>query len=111
MDAIKAEYEELTQKIKKCVPIKAYPTRELVISLREKHPNITLKSEILIKDVMNSGDITGILCITECREVENLACALTHVIIASSEPLKVEIEKYQRKRAKRLSKQITPGWN
>ena len=53
---IKAEYEALTQKMKKSLPIKAFPTRELVSKLRDKNPGLTLKSEFLIKDVMNTGD-------------------------------------------------------
>jgi len=105
MDTIKTEYEELTQKIKRNLPIKAFPSRELVSKIRDKHPKLTLKSEFLIKGVMNTGDITGILCIIDCKDVRGLACALTHIDIAQSEPLRAEIEKYQEKRAKRVDRQ------
>ena len=114
MDILKAEYEELIRKMKPNLPIKAYPMRELVSALRTKHLQLTLKSEFLIKDVMNSGDVGGIVCIIECDDIkqdEGLACSLTHVQIIKSEPLRNEIEKYQLKRAKRLNKQNKPGIN
>ncbi len=105
MDTIKAEYEELTRKIKQNLPIKAFPTRELVTKIRDKNPGLTLKSEFLIKDVMNTGDISGILCIIDCKDARGLACALTHIELDHSEPLRIEIEKYQEKRAKRIDRQ------
>lgn len=106
MDTIKAEYEELTQKIMQNLPIKAFPSRELVSKIRSGHPKLTLKSEFLIKSVINTGDISGILCIIECKDAQGLACALTHIDIAPEEPLKIEIEKYQEKRAKRVDRQF-----
>src|SRR5215211_7114143 len=100
MDTITAEYEALTQKMKQSLPMKAFPSRELVSNMRKQFPKLTLKSEFLIKDVMNSGDISGIVCIIDCKDAEGLACALTHIEIAPSEPLRMEIENYQKKRAK-----------
>jgi hypothetical protein len=111
MDTIKAEYEEITQKIKQNRPIKAFPIRELVLMMRDKHPKLTLKSKFLIKDVMNTGDISGILCVIDCEDAQGLACALTHLYIARSEPLRKEIEKYQKKRAKRVDMQYKQARN
>lgn len=105
MDTIKAEYEELTRKIKEKLPMKAFPTRELVSKIRNDYPKLTLKSEFLIKDVMNTGDISGILCVIDCKDANGLACGLSHLIIARSEPLSMEIKEYQHKRAKRLKRQ------
>lgn len=103
MDPIKAEYEELTQKMKQQLPIKGFPIRDLVSKLRGSNPELTLKSEFLIKDVMNTGDISGILCVIECKDAKGIACGLTHIYINRSEPLFLEIEKYQKKRNKRLA--------
>ena len=111
MDTIKAEYEGFTQKIKQNLPIKAFPTRELVSKIRDKHPKLTLKSKFLIKDVMNTGDISGILCIIDCKDAQGLACAITHIDIAYSEPLRNEIEKYQKRRAKRVDSQYKQARN
>ena len=60
---IKEQYEALTQKLQQALPLKAYPTRELVQSLRDKGNPITLKSELIITAVHNSGDISGIMCV------------------------------------------------
>lgn len=111
MDPIKADYEVLVQKIKLCLPIKAFPTRELVSKIMTQQPRVTLKSEFLIKEVINTGDISGILCIIECEDVDGLACALTHIDIAPSEPLKTEIKEYQEKRTRRVDIQYKQTGN
>ena len=101
---IKGEYEDLTRKLKKILPFTALPIRELVQELRSKNHIITLKTELVIVDVYNSGDITGILCITESRGENTLACPLSQLIISSKHPLYKEIVDYQKKRIKRVQK-------
>jgi len=54
---IKEQYEELIEKLKEIVPFTAFPIRELVQELRNKGQSITLKTELTVKDVFNSGDI------------------------------------------------------
>jgi hypothetical protein len=104
MDIIQFEYEVLIQKMKQNLPIKAFPTRELVIALKNNNPKVKIKSQYEIKEVINSGDISGILCNIDSGDKEEvLLCALTHLLIAPSEPLKIEIEKYQIKRMKRIN--------
>ena len=52
---------------------------------------------------MNTGDISGILCIIDFKDATGrIACALTHIDIDRTNPLFPEIEKYQSKRAKRV---------
>jgi hypothetical protein len=97
------EYEILTKKLEKILPFKAYPTRELVVQLRDKIL-ITLKSELLINSVHNSNDIGGIICAIKMKNKEVLACGLTHLIIPSDNQLFKEILEYQTKRIKRLKK-------
>ena len=58
---IKEQYEELTKILKEVVPFTAFPIRELVQELRNKGQSITLKTELTVKDVFNSGDISGIV--------------------------------------------------
>jgi hypothetical protein len=102
MDQIKAEYEVLCRMIKLYLPIKAFPTRELVLKISDQHPGVTPDSEFFITDVINTGDLSGILCVIESKDVIGLVCSLTHIEIAPSEPLKMEIEEYQNKRARRV---------
>ena len=99
---IKEQYEELTKKLQQSLPIKAYPTRELVHSLRDKENPITLKSELTITTVHNSGDISGIMCVIEQKNKNVIACGLTHLIIMANCPLYKEIVDYQKKRNKRI---------
>ncbi len=101
---IKEQYEGLTRKLKEVVPFKAFPVRELVQELRKKGHTITLKTELIVNDVYNSGDITGIVCLTEQKGEEALACALTHIIVSQRHPLYKEIIDYQKKRNKRIQK-------
>jgi hypothetical protein len=103
MTDIKEQYQELTDQITSCLPLKAYPIRDLVNLLKEKGIHITLKSELTITSVKNSGDISGIMCVIEDEE-QRLVCGLTHLIFERSCPLFREIEEYQKKRAKRIRK-------
>lgn len=108
---IKEQYEELTRRLKEVLPFPAFPIRELVQELRKKGHSITLKSELIVKDVFNSGDISGIICTIEQTGDEALACGLTHLIISPKHPLYKEIIDYQKKRSKRLKKLNQSAWN
>ena len=108
---IKDEYEELTKRLKEIVPFIAFPIRELVQELRKKGQVITLKTELIVKDVYNSGDISGIVCAMEQMGDEALVCGLTHLIISSKHPLYKEIVDYQNKRIKRIKKLNQSNWN
>lgn len=101
---IKEQYEDLTNKLKEAVPFTAFPIKELVQELKSKEYPITLRTELTVKDVYNSGDVSGILCVTEQRGIEGLVCGLTHLIISSKHPLYKEIIDYQKKRNKRIRK-------
>jgi hypothetical protein len=105
MDSIKIEYEKLAQKIKLNLPIRALPTRELVSKIKEKHPELTMNSKFYIKDIINTGDLSGILCIIEGTDVNGLVCSLTHIEIVPTEPLLTEIKKYQQERTRRVDSQ------
>lgn len=101
---IKSEYEDLTKKLENSLPLKAYPTRELVQELRKKGLVLTLKTELVITSVFNSGDISGIICSIESIPGGKLACALSHIIFSSGQPYYKEIIEYQIKRAKRIKR-------
>ena len=108
---IKEQYEELTKKLKEVLPFSAFPIRELVQELRRKGHSITLKTELIVKDVYNSGDISGIICTIEQKDDEVVACGLTHLIISSNHPLFKGIFDYQKKRNKRIKKLNQIPWN
>lgn len=103
---IAQQYKPLCDKMEKALPLKASPIRELIGIFRDKDHHITLKSELVITGVHNSGDISGIMCMckVENDRQEAIACALTHLIFTKKCPLYPEIIKYQKKREKRIRK-------
>lgn len=99
---IKEQYEDLTAKINDNLPLKAFPIRELVQIFRSNGHPITLKTELTITSVHNSGDISGIMCTVELADGYKTACALTHLIFSRTVKLYSEIADYQKKREKRI---------
>jgi Ser-tRNA(Ala) deacylase AlaX len=108
---IKEQYKELTEKINENLPIKAFPIRELVQIFRKNGHPITLKTELTITSVHNSGDISGIMCTVEIADGYKMACALTHLIFSKTEKLYAVITDYQRKREKRIKQLNLTGLN
>ncbi|MFN8255989.1 MAG: hypothetical protein U0W24_09900 [Bacteroidales bacterium] len=108
---ISEQYKDLTTKITDNLPIKAFPIRELVqIFQKNGHP-ITLKTELTITSVHNSGDISGIICAVEIADGYKMACALTQLIFSKTEKLYTEITNYQIKREKRIKQLNLKGLN
>jgi len=101
---ISEQYNELTEKIEKNLPLKAFPIRELVQIFRDKGNPITLKKELTITNVHNSGDISGIMCNIQNNDENVIICSLTHLTFSPRCPLYKEICDYQRKREKRIKK-------
>lgn len=99
---ISEQYKDLTAKINDNLPLKAFPTRKLVQIFRKNEHPITLKTELTITSVHNSGDISGIMCTVELDDGYKMACALTHLIFSKTLKLCSEIADYQKKRKKRI---------
>jgi hypothetical protein len=97
-------YEGLKKKLDTELPITAYPIRELVQIFRQNDIPLTLKTEVKITSVFNSGDISGIICTIQDSEnsKNGMACSLTHLMFNNSFHLYKETTAYQTKRAKRI---------
>ena len=108
---VSEQYRDLTEKIEKNLPLTAMPIRELVQVFRDKGNPITLKTELTITNVHNSGDISGIMCVVQNNNENVIICALTHLIFSPKCPLYLEICDYQRKREKRIKKLRQMGLN
>ena len=108
---ISEQYGNLTAKINENLPLKAYPLRKLVQIFRKNGYPITLKTELTITSVHNSGDVSGIMCTVELGNGYKMACALTHLIFSKTEKLYAEISDYQRKRKKRIKQLNLTGLN
>jgi hypothetical protein len=105
------QYRDLTEKLEKNLPLTAMPIRELVQIFRDKGNPITLKTELTITNIHNSGDISGIMCTVQENNENVIICALTHLIFSPKCPLYREICDYQRKRKKRIKKLNQKGLN
>ena len=108
---ISDQYKDLTAKMNENLPIKAFPIRELVQIFRKNGHPITLKTELTITSVHNSGDISGIMCTVELVDGYKMACALTHLIFSKTVKLYSEIADYQKKREKRIKLLNLSGLN
>ncbi len=108
---ISEQYRDLTAKINENLPLKAYPIRELVKIFRNNGHPITLKTELTITSVHNSGDVSGIMCIVELVDGYKMACALTHLIFSKTVIFHSEITDYQKKREKRINRLNSTGLN
>jgi len=108
---ISKEYEDLTAKINENLPLRAFPIRGLAQIFRKNGHPVTLKTELTITSVYNSGDISGIMCIVELVDGYKMACALTHLVFSRKVTLYSEIADYQKKREKRIKQLKLTGFN
>ncbi|MDA3798511.1 MAG: hypothetical protein PF692_05460 [Kiritimatiellae bacterium] len=108
---ISEQYKDLTTKIHENLPLRAFPIRELVQIFRKNEHPITLKTELSVTSVHNSGDVSGILCTVELVDGYKMACALTHLIFSKTDKLYSEIADYQKKREKRIKQLKLTGRN
>jgi hypothetical protein len=108
-------YEEgqaLTEKIKASLPVKVFPTKQLVQSLRQQGKLIKPNQSYEIDSVFYSGDMGGITCALkgDAEDKEVYAVSITHLRIDPDHPLAPEIEAYQRKRTRMLAIQNSRGF-
>jgi hypothetical protein len=109
------DYEEgqaLTEKIKANLPIKAFPTKHLVQSLRQQGKSMNLNQPYKIDSVFYSGDMGGISCALKGNpeNTEAYVVSITHLKIDPDHPLAPEIEAYQRRRTRMLAIQNSRGF-
>jgi hypothetical protein len=101
------ETMELLAKMRNHLPIPAYPSKQLVLSLREQKLKIKTSQRLEIVDVHYLGDEGGITCVMKfpARAEENLVVSLTHLRIMPTHPLAKEIRRYQLHRIRNLAQQ------
>lgn len=108
-------YEEgqaLTEKLKANLPVKVFPTKQLVQSLQQQGKTIRSNQAYEIDSVFYSGDMGGITCALKgnSEDKEVYAVSITHLKIDPEHPLALEIEAYQRKRSRLLAIQNSRGF-
>ncbi len=101
---ISEQYKDLTEKIEKNLSLTAMLIREVVQIFRDKENSITLKTELTITNVHNSGVISGIMCTVQNNNENVIICPLSDLIFSTNCLLYREISDYQKKREKRIKK-------
>src|SRR6266852_282114 len=83
----------------------AFPTREIVRTLRRGGVNASVERALSVKHVFYAGDEGGIVCdVTPRRDAKEVfVVSLTHLRIAPDHPLFAPILGYQRERVRRLA--------
>ena len=95
---------ELIEEMGSCLPIPAYPSKELLRILRKQRKDIDINTELEINAVFDSGDVGGIVCTIIKENGQVFIASLTHLRIKPCHPLSDKILAYQKQRIKRISK-------
>src|SRR5260221_423507 len=87
------------------LPIPAFPTKEIVRTLRRGGVQASADRPLTAKQVFYAGDEAGIACdVTPSRDAKSVVLvSLTHLRIAQDHPLFAPIQAYQRERVRRLA--------
>jgi len=97
--------EILIEEMKKYLPIPArIKKKSYQYIMQQEGANTNLKQEVTIIDVLDSGDMGGILCAIKESEDRAILISLTHLIIKPDHPLSDKIAAYQKKRIRRLQR-------
>ncbi len=87
------------------LPLPAFPTKEIVRTLRRGGVKASADRALLVKHVLYAGDEAGIACdVTPARDAKTVVLvSLTHLRIAPDHPLFAPILAYQLERVRRLA--------
>jgi hypothetical protein len=87
------------------LPIPAFPTKDVVRTLRRRGVQASTERALSVKRVFYAGDEAGIVCdVTPSSAAKDvLIVSLTHLRIAPKHPLFPAILAYQRERVRRLA--------
>jgi len=95
----------LMEQMKEHLPIPAFPSKEIVRTLRRGGAKLSIDRALAVKHVFYAGDEAGIVCdVTPARDAKTvILVSLTHLRIASDHPLSAPILAYQVARVRRLA--------
>jgi len=95
----------LIQQMHGYLPIPAFPTKEIVRTLRRGGVKASADRALWVKHVLYAGDEAGIACdVTAARDAKTVVLvSLTHLRIAPDHPLFAPIVTYQLERVRRLA--------
>jgi len=88
--------------MEKNLPIPAYPSKGLCKVICKQGVKIDTKTELMISQVVDSGDIGGIVCTVLEGKDKVFVASLTHLRIKPDHPLSEKVMTYQKRRIKHL---------
>jgi len=97
---------KLIEKIKEHLPLFARPTKEFIQAMKDNEIEVTKDQDLQIDSALYMGDEGGIGCslVLSKESGRVIVVSITHIQIKPGHPLAVEIENYQKKRIRKLSK-------
>ncbi len=100
-----ATVARLIEQLNGHLPLPAFPTKELVRTLRRGGVKASVDRALSIKRVFYAGDEGGIVCdVTPNQSAKEVfVVSLTHLRIAPHHPLAASIVAYQLERVRRLA--------
>ncbi len=95
----------LLERMREHLPIPAFPSREIVRTLRRGGVKASVDRALSVKHVLYAGDEAGIACdVTPTRDAKTVVLvSLTHLRITPDHPLCAPIVAYQLERVRRLA--------
>ena len=95
----------LLEQLENQLPVPAFPTKELVRTLRRGGVKASVDRALSVKRVFYAGDEGGIICdVTPSRAAKEVfIVSLTHLRLAPHHPLFPAVVAYQRERVRRLA--------
>jgi len=93
---------ELIDEIKSHLPIPAYASRDLSNFLLKNGKNITPETELMITEVIESGDDGGIVCLLDVIGQESFVISITLLRIKQDHALCDKISAYQKQRIRSI---------
>jgi hypothetical protein len=97
--------QSLMERMSTAVPMPAHVGRDVLQTLSRESPEATLCHQCNVTEVRYAGDEGGILCTLDFDDQASKAAfivSITHVRFERRNPLWRDIEKYKKRRIKRL---------
>ncbi len=95
----------LMERIRAALPMRAHVGRDVLGTLRRETPKASLSHRCDITEIRYAGDEGGILCTLDFDDHASKAVyivSITHVTVERRNPLWRDIERYRKRRVKRL---------
>ena len=95
----------LMERIRAVLPVQAHVGRDVLRTLHQEAPEASLSHQCDVTEIRYAGDEGGILCTLDFGDHSSkrvYIVSITHVTFERRNPLSRDIERYKKRRVKRL---------